>query len=237
MAAATATVTALFGDRPLAPQVAERLAAAEAAQADLQTRVSALALDEELGESGAGTRRKALEAELASAVATVTRLRNAHRQALQRDARAEIASTAKRLETQFAELQHAAGVRHAAMVQLCTAIEAASNAYRTYIAATTVMQDVFPDGTKRPAGSEIMFSYATDLVAGEMHRHSDPGQIGQRGSALPGARSPHFNLTFDPAGAVPAHVTVEGWNSFILESVKRQIDVITEFATEQVEAA
>jgi hypothetical protein len=237
MTAAAATVTALFRDRPLAPQVADRLAAAEARAADLTRQIAALSLDEVLGEAGVAAKRQALEKEQATATAEVERLRQAHRQATARDQRAEADAQATKLAGQMAEFERIAGVRHAAMVDVCTHLEAATVAYGRFIAGTAALMENFPEGTKRPAGSEFALGYATAEIAGEMWRHGDPGQIGAPGNTLPGAASPRFDLAHAPDRIEAAHVIVAGWNTYLVESVRAQIDVITEFATEHVEAA
>ena len=46
-----------------------------------------------------------------------------------------------------------AGARHAAMAEVCKAIERASEAYGRYLAATEQMLGKFPEGCSRPAGS------------------------------------------------------------------------------------
>jgi hypothetical protein len=209
MAAATATVTALFSkDRPLAPQVAAALSAAEARRAELTGQLASLALDEVLSEPGVAAKRQSIERELAGVTAEVERLGHAHLSALRRDRLAVVAARSRALQEQLAEFERIAAARHAAISDLCTHVEAATASYRTFVECNSALLRSFPAGTRRPAGTEQMFGYAEALVAGELYRHGGVAGIGQRGHALPGAKAPHFNTTFNPGAIQSAADTV-----------------------------
>jgi hypothetical protein len=148
--AATVVAELVRGD-PLAPQLARRLVAAEARQADLEATVASFALDAMLDRPGVLARREAAENELAVARTETERLRNAHAQALQVDARKRAEAEVVALQEGLAKYEQFAAARVAAMADLTRATEVATEAGRRFLAATSLMQDGVP-GHALPRG-------------------------------------------------------------------------------------
>jgi hypothetical protein len=117
------------------------LAAAEARQADLEAKVASYALDELLDRPGVVARREIADGELAAARIETGRLRNAHAQALQVDARKRAECEVAALRDGLAQYEKFASSRVLAMQDLTKATEMASEAARCFLAATALMQD------------------------------------------------------------------------------------------------
>jgi hypothetical protein len=149
---AAAAVSEIVRGEALGPQLARRLAAAEARRAEIEGQVAAIALDAELGELNASTRRTRLETELAAATATVTRLRDAHRQAVERDERKRADEEIAALEKEVADYAGFVAARAVALRDLNEASRVATEAARRFLAAGSLMQTALPTGCQLPRG-------------------------------------------------------------------------------------
>jgi hypothetical protein len=207
--------------RRLAPAVKEKLEAAEARLAGLESQSADLALDVALDASGAAERAARLDRDLVAARNNVARLRVALEKATERDVDADAAQQREIQLRQFGEFERFVALRADAMAELTAALERAARAHGKFLAATDAMVGAVPIDTTLPAGitgaGEIGRAMTAALVAGEMFRLSAP--LG----ALPGARPPSEYYRLQPEAIEPALDSVKLTNGHLLEFVRRQL--------------
>jgi hypothetical protein len=134
-------VTGLFTPgAPMAPVVTARLVQAQEREAELAAKVAELALDE-LVDPAIAPKREKLETALVDARADVIRLKQAERQAMDRDARARSELEVEELQESLARYEEFARSRVLAVENLTRATAAATEAGRAFLAATALLQD------------------------------------------------------------------------------------------------
>ena len=170
-----------------APPVAEKLAAAERALAELDRMIPQAALDEAEGTSGAAARLTALNGKIAAAKAEVAKLQAALRLASEIDKRADVATRGKLRASQLAAFQTHMSERDKATAEICEATKSMSAAYRRYSQATLKMLGVKPVGTVIPTmgvGPNSIYGSAIGrlelLIVAELLRTSEVDPDGQR---------------------------------------------------------
>jgi hypothetical protein len=138
--AATAVAGLFKPGEPMAPVVTARLVRATEREAELAAKVAALALDE-LVDPTIAQKREKLELDLAEAKADVVRLRQAERQAMERDARAKAEAEIVALQAALEKYESFAIARIEAAAEMAEATRIATEAGRKYQAATALLQD------------------------------------------------------------------------------------------------
>jgi hypothetical protein len=202
--------------RLLAPQVGEKLEAAEARLAGLKTQIAELALDDALARPGAPEKLAAQNKQIGGAQTAADQLRLAHRLALAKDARATAEARNRIRAAQFAAMQNHARGRFEAMVEMCVGLETAAKAYRRYLVLTDKMAAALPIGTTFPPG---------------MSAHPEQGGI------LPGAHPMTLSLADRPHEAEPISESVKRINEHFLSAVKDQIEAMEQAEEERRPAA
>jgi hypothetical protein len=231
--------------RLLAPQVGEKLAAADARLAGLKTQIAELALDEALARPGAPEKLAALNKQIGGAQIEADQLRLAHRLALTRDARSTAEARARIRSAQFAAMGNHARGRFEAMVEMCVGLETAAKAYRRYLDLTDKMAAALPIGTTFPAGmsaysmelkvdGKIYPSELGPLIAGEMFRHAGVADPEHSGLLLPGAHPPTMAMAYQPDAIEPISESVRRINEHFLATVKDQIEAMERAEEERI---
>jgi hypothetical protein len=201
---------------PLAPQIAEKLAAAEEHLADLQLRLGSIALADQLGEVGASEELAALGGQLRSATDAVAQLGAAHQRALEADAATEAAALRERQAASLEALEGHAAARLEVVIRLAASIEAAHRDFNLMRDLTDQMLASVPEGASVPPG--LILEFPATLIAGEMFRHSEPG-----GVCLPGSQPPDFSFRDHPGAIEPAVDVVKRSNAWLVDLIRDQI--------------
>jgi hypothetical protein len=149
---AAAAVATLVLDQPLSPQIARKLAEAEARQAEIEAAIAALALPVLLGEDGAAKKKERLEGQLADIKAETGRLTAALASAIDLEARQTVEKEVAALQEDIARYEGYAAARATAMKDLNEATKVANEAARRFLAATSLMQTATPIGCSLPRG-------------------------------------------------------------------------------------
>jgi hypothetical protein len=118
--------------------------------------------------------------------------------------------------------------------ELLAAISEQVHEYRRH---TEGMLHGKPDGTEFPGGWAGHLTGGEGLLANEMWRHSGVTQIGQRSGALPGARPLDMRHFYQPSVIRPMSELVTESNSFLVESLRSQVEIATSVADELREEA
>jgi hypothetical protein len=203
--------------RPLAPQIAERLTAAEARLAGLERQLGDATLSDQLGLLGGSENLAALTKELREGRETVAALRVAHARALERDAAAEADARLARQRAALAVVESHAAARLEHATKLAAAYAAAHTAYKALREATDAMMSALPEGTALPPGLALYDSSALWLA--EQWRLHEPG-----GPHLPGAVAPDVTMLDQPQNVVPAVAVYQQSNAAVLDALTQQIE-------------
>lgn len=227
----------------IAPSVTARLGAAEARRVEIENEVASLALDEVLGRAGVAEKREKLEADLATATATVNRLRHAERQARERDAAAATAANIKALRVKQAGFEKLAAARLAAMTELCGGLEIAAKGYSKFMSLTDRMAIVMPSGmiAHKIAWHEIdtlirgvaMPAPIDKILASEMFRVAVEDDDGRR-RVLPGGAPVIEQLRLEPGKIEPALQGVLRMHEYLLGQIRNHIERIEAAAAPQL---
>jgi hypothetical protein len=219
----------------LAAAVEPKLADARTRLAHFEAQVGAAALAASLDEPGAAKGLAELNSRMDAARRDVGQLEQAHRIALDRDARALSAFEAHARRAELAELQKLADARLEAMVELCGAIETAAKAYAGFFDATDRMALAIPTGmiahniawhgleTMMPDGRA--FPAPVDkIIASEMYRHTAGEDVKRR--SLPGAHPLIELLRLQPDKIEPATEGVKRMNEYLVDAIKERFSAI-----------
>jgi hypothetical protein len=216
--------------RPIAPAVAEKLAAAEQHRANLEGHIATAALDAALERQGAALRVTTLDKQLAAARDKCQQLAAALRLARQQDARALAAADANARQAQLAVMKEHAEARLKAMTEFGIAIKAAAEAYAQFLDCTDQMAVAMPTGVipqmihwgmlETMIEGRLFPAEIDKIVSGEMFRHAKG-----RG-ALPGARPLTEGFRLRPDAIEPATESVARVNYYLVSPISERFDVI-----------
>lgn len=171
---------------PLAPDIANTLAAAEAELFELEAKHGNLALDAMAGEPDAASRLATLTRDLSSARENVATLKAAHKAAVDRDEANIRAQRAALRKTQIAAMRKHLDARDAAAIALSASIADAARHYRTLLDRSTKARSACPIGAIWPTATDCEPDPIRRLVQYELFRLSAT-EGNQDGRALPGA--------------------------------------------------
>jgi hypothetical protein len=226
---------------PIAPAVAEKLAAAEQHRADLESEIAVVALDAALERPGAAAKLSALEKQINVARDRCSQLSAASRLAKQRDSRMEIQATAKARQAQVATMQRHADARLKAMEDFSRSIKPAADAYAKFLTETDNMANAAPTGILQQAiiwdlletmlDGQVWPASVDIIAAGEIYRHS----AAAKGRALmPGASPPTMQLRDMPDKIEPIAEGVKRLNEYLLRLFKDGIETAERDALAQI---
>lgn len=211
--------------KPHAPAAAERLAAAEASLAQLETEIGPLALAASEGESSASKKLAALEERISIARREVQKLEAAHRHAILIDRRNDAAAAAKMRHEQLAIFEASAAARIAAMTEVLDLIGKAAKAYDRYVTETQKMVIAVPTGTHLPVmalGDGSGGSWLGDgdvLIGREAYRMAGVAR-------LPFARAPALSDGHNAGAISPGSGLLADAQQAALREIKGQISRI-----------
>jgi hypothetical protein len=228
MTAAAAVKTALIRKPgPLAVQLVPLMEANAVRVKALEAEISGLALDELLEDGDAPARRKRLMQELVEAKAERDRLSAAYSTALDRDERADNEVLIAGLEAGLLEFEKVAAARTEAAQQFDHAAEALSEAWSRLRAASELITAVVPAGCHLPRG--FVPANLRQLAKAAVYRHSGIGTPGDEANALPLGEPPSMEKRYSPGSIPSAAETIGGESDWIVETVRRQIQLTTQF--------
>ena len=198
-----------------APEVAAKLATAEAELSELEAQHGGAALDALSGGSGATERLAGINRQLAAARDSVTTLRAAHKAAVDRDAATIRAQRAALQKTQIAAVRKHLEARDAAAVTLSAAIAEAAKHYHVLLERSAKAMAACPIGTEWPGGTMCEHDPIRRLVEHELYRASaSPGN--RDGRAFPGAQLPGMEYEWQPAAVPPLADKISAASRYVM---------------------
>jgi hypothetical protein len=200
---------------PLAPQIAEKVSAAETRLSDLHSELGELAFAAQLGDAEADAKLDALSEKLRGATEAVAQLRAAHQRALEADAAAEAAALRERQAASLEALERHATARLEVMTRLASAIGTAHRALNEFRDLSDKMVNAVPEGVTLPAGLVLE---PLSAIAAEMFRHAETG-----GHVLPGAVPPDFTYRDSPSTIEPLADLVKRNNEWLIGLLRDQL--------------
>jgi hypothetical protein len=228
---------------PLAPMVAEEIAAAENELAALEAGRGDAALSA-MSEGGDVNAIAKLNSEATNIRVRIFNLQAAHRTASERDERRAAEERHQQSLEALAAFTAACGQRDSAVARYCDAIHLAAAALSDIHEFSTAIEILIPAGTQLPRGHSVynaellvegggpQVAPISHVAAFEMARHSRPGQ----GPTLPGARN--FSLsTSSNTGAVESWADASKRTSeFLVEAIANQIERAREIEIASIDA-
>jgi hypothetical protein len=199
---------------PLAPQIAEKLSAAETRLFNLHGELGEVALAAQLGDAEADAKLDVLSEKLRGATEAVAQLRAAHQRALEADAAAEAVALRERQAASLEALERHATARLEVMTRLANAIETAHHALNEFRDLSDKMVNAVPEGVSPPG---LVFE-PLSAIAAEMFRHAETG-----GHVLPGAIPPDFSRRDAPSTIEPITALVERNNHWLIGFLRDQL--------------
>jgi hypothetical protein len=218
---------------PLAPMVAEEIAAAESELAALEAGRGDAALSA-MSEGGDVNAIAKLNSEAANIRVRIFNLQAAYRTASVRDARQAAEERYRRQIDDLAAFEAALAEKDAAVAEFCEAVQVAAESYRLIHDMSDAIAVLLPEACKFPAG---MSAFAGEvevdgraqaapldhLAAHEFYRHSGIERPGQ-GGALPGSKPFSLSTIFRADAIEPWQESTKRLSAYLAEAVKNQIE-------------
>jgi hypothetical protein len=228
---------------PLAPMVAEEIAAAENELAALEAGRGDAALSA-MSEGGDVNAIAKLNSEAANIRVRIFNLQAAHRTASERDERRAAEERHRQRIEGLAAFTAACARRDEAVEKYCAGVKLAAEALADVHEFSTAIEILIPAGTQLPRGHSVynaellvegggaQSAPISHVAAFEMMRHSRPGQ----GAIMPGARNFSLSTSSNP-GAVESWADASKRTSeFLIEAIANQIERAREIEIASIDA-
>jgi len=198
-----------------APEVAMKLATAEAELRELEGAYGTVALEALSAAPGAKDRLTAAERQLVDSRQRVATLKAAHRAAVDRDEATIRAQRASLQKTQIAAVRKHLEARDAAAIALSAAIAEATKQYHLLLDRSAKAQAACPIGTDWPGGTLCEPDPIRKLVEHELFRASaSPG--GHDSRDFPGAQLPGLEYEWQPAAVPPLADKINAASQYVM---------------------
>jgi hypothetical protein len=211
------------GPRPItplqAPEIEERIAAAEREFADVERTHGEAALDAVAGDEAAIARLNDVVAQMARTRDKITMLHAAHRAAIQRDEATVKAQRVALRKTQLASVKKHLDARDEAATALCKALEDAAKQFHLLLDRSEKAKEACPIDLEWPYDSFCEPMPIREAVVHELFRISaSPGDQDSR--ALPGAQPTNFDYEWQPKAIAPMAPTIHKASAQTLAALK-----------------